>query len=55
LEGRGRTLPQKNKKGTGLWWLTPVTLATWKAEIGMIIIGGQPEQIVLQTPIFKTN
>jgi hypothetical protein len=34
-------------------WLTPVTLATWKAEIGSIVVWGQPREIVHETPISK--
>jgi hypothetical protein len=29
--------------------LTPVILATWEAEIGRIVVRGQPWQIVLET------
>jgi hypothetical protein len=32
------------------WWLEPVILATWEAEIGRIKIWGQPRQIVHETP-----
>jgi hypothetical protein len=31
------------------WWLTPEILATWKAEIGRIRVGGQRRQIVQET------
>jgi hypothetical protein len=31
-------------------WLTPVILATWETEIGRIKAGGQPGQIVHETP-----
>jgi hypothetical protein len=34
----------------GHQWLTPVILATWKAEIERIKVQGQPEQIVSETP-----
>jgi hypothetical protein len=33
------------------WWLMAIIPATWEAEIGKISIPGQPEQIVLKTPI----
>jgi hypothetical protein len=33
----------------GLRWLTPVILVTWEAEIGRIVIGAQPGQIVHET------
>jgi hypothetical protein len=32
------------------WWLTPVTLATWEAEMERIVVQGQPRQIVCETP-----
>jgi hypothetical protein len=33
----------------GCWWLIPVILATWEAEIRRIMVRGQPRQIVLKT------
>jgi hypothetical protein len=35
----------------GCWWLKPVNLATWEAEIMGIIVSGQPGQKNLQDPI----
>jgi hypothetical protein len=34
----------KREKGTGHQWLTPVILATWEAEIWMIVVPGWPGQ-----------
>jgi hypothetical protein len=31
------------------WWLTPVILVTWEAEIRRIRVRGQPRQIVHKT------
>jgi hypothetical protein len=42
-------LPQEKKKKrerSGCWWLTPVILDTWEAEIRSVLVGGQPKQIV---------
>jgi hypothetical protein len=33
------------------WWLTPVILATWEAEIRKIEVWGQPRKI--ETPSVK--
>jgi hypothetical protein len=33
------------------WWLTPVILTTWEAEIKKIEVPGQLRQIVLESPI----
>jgi hypothetical protein len=30
----------------GLWWLTPIILGTWEAEIRRIKVQSQPRQIV---------
>jgi hypothetical protein len=33
------------------WWLRPVILATWEAEIWRIHVSGQPRLTTLETPI----
>jgi hypothetical protein len=35
------------------WWLRPVLLATWEAEIRRIMVRDQPGQIVRKTPFLK--
>jgi hypothetical protein len=37
------------------WWLTPVILATWEAEIRRITVRSQPQTNSLQGPISKRN
>jgi hypothetical protein len=32
-----------------------IILGTWEAEIGKIVVGGQPWQIVLETPFLETG
>jgi hypothetical protein len=32
------------------WWITPVILATWEAEIRRITVQAQPRQIVPDLP-----
>jgi hypothetical protein len=40
-----------NKQNVGqVQCLQPIILATWEAEIGRIIVGGQPRQKVNETP-----
>jgi hypothetical protein len=40
---------QTNTSKPGHWWLTPVILATQKAEIRTITVQSQPRQIVCET------
>jgi hypothetical protein len=46
---------QKVKKCilAGHWWLTPVILATWEADIRRIMVQGHPKQIIHKNPISK--
>jgi hypothetical protein len=44
---------QTNKKPAGCWWLTPVILATQKAEIRRIMFQSHPGQIVHKTYLEK--
>jgi hypothetical protein len=37
------------------WWLTPIILATQKAEIRKIMFGSQPRQIVCETLFRKIS
>jgi hypothetical protein len=37
------------------WWLAPVILPLWEAEIERTEAEGQPEQTVHETPISKKN
>jgi hypothetical protein len=39
--------------GVQHWWLTPVILTTWEAEIGRIVVPDQPRQIVHKTSSLK--
>jgi hypothetical protein len=41
----------KGRKDVGHWWLTPVILASWEAEIKRIKVPGQLGQKSLQDPI----
>jgi hypothetical protein len=40
---------KKKKREREFWWLTPVILPSWEAEIRKIMVQGQPGQIVLET------
>jgi hypothetical protein len=46
----GMTSVLMRKDLAGCWWLTPVILATWEAEIRRILVQGHPKQIVHETP-----
>jgi hypothetical protein len=40
---------KKNRGRARRWWLTPVFLTTWEAEIRRIMTPGQCRQIVCKT------
>jgi hypothetical protein len=50
---RKNTNKRYKQKMLGHWWLTLVILATWEAEIGKIVVRGQPRQIIHKTPFLK--
>jgi hypothetical protein len=37
------TKVQQEERDAGCWWLKPIILATWEAEIGRIVIWGQSD------------
>jgi hypothetical protein len=39
----------KSSRPAGCWWLVPVILASWEADIRRIEVRGQPRQIVHET------
>jgi hypothetical protein len=43
----------KNLVSMGLWWLTPVIIATQEAEIRRIMVQNQSQANSLQNPILK--
>jgi hypothetical protein len=57
--GEWRCTPQRRVKGkkalfsrretTRCWWLTPIILATWEAEIRRIVVQGQARKIDQET------
>jgi hypothetical protein len=49
----GSEEPSRKNSLTGCWWLISAILATWEAEIGRIMVQGQPGQIVGEFPSSK--
>jgi hypothetical protein len=47
------TLAKENLVLTGYWWLTPIILPTWEAEIRRIMVLGQAGQTVRETLSWK--
>jgi hypothetical protein len=45
----------KNNFVDNCWWLTPVILATWEAELRRIKVQGQSRQIIQETPLSKKS
>jgi hypothetical protein len=43
-------IPRKIVLVARCWWLTPVIVDIWEAEIGRITVQDQPRQIVPKTP-----
>jgi hypothetical protein len=49
---------KKNMKTSWVWWVTPVILATWEAEIGRIMVRGQQGNGIVgrvHKPLISTN
>jgi hypothetical protein len=49
LKGRFMACIYLKNKLARHWWLTPIILVTWEAEIRRIAVQSQPRQIVLET------